>query len=454
MAIPVDYFQPESFQQANPFLSGFGATQGIIGQNLQNQQLSAALQGQNINNQIMSAKAQYAMPEEQQALLQAQLRNQILQPQAQYAPQMTQAQLALARTMPGYYSAMANEAGARAGFMGAQTNLLKQQTPYMVEKAQADVFNDPLLSRANQLAMAQQQSGTNHYLAQSLQNLGFSGDQNNSAPSQIPFAGASPVMPNAMNAPRMMTGNPMQNYLMFGSPLSPYLQMQLQAIGKGMETQQSAAATDYSKALTDSQNEANIGTQLSNLADQFQQSYNATNEKGFAGGRLPAVSSDAQAADNASQNMAALVAKTIAGGRVTNYEMQYISNLKPNRAMNPQTAQMVSDFWKQKALRMNEQQAFLNTAKNEGVDIYTANTLWNQYNNQRPVYDFANRQPNTQYQNSWNDFLTPQAVNAAQTGQRYVMPPQFKSQVEAKNWFKSLSPSDKQIYVNQIKGGQ
>lgn len=121
MALPIDYFTPETFAQANPFLAGFNAGQATINKGLLNQ-------GQQYLNQMNAAKAQYAMPEAQQQLLKDQLNNQILQPQAQYAPQLTLADLALKQTMPNYYNAQASLAGTEAAknqfFLNNPTTLL------------------------------------------------------------------------------------------------------------------------------------------------------------------------------------------------------------------------------------------------------------------------------------------------------------------------------------------
>ena len=451
MPLPLMYFNPLTTEQANPVLAGAGAAQSLIGQGVTNQQLLATLIGQKLQNQITGVQAQYAQPEAQQELLKNQLMNQILQPQAQYAPQMTLADLALKRALPGYYGAMAADASARAGYTGAQTNLLKQQTPYMVQKAQADVYSDPLLSRANQLAMAQTQAATNPALQGNLSQLGFGATPMGSTPVPMALPGMG-MAPNALNAPRLMNGDPMQNYLMFGSPLSPFMTMQLQAMQKGMETQQTAQANDYSAALKQAQTDAVTGNQMSNAVEQFMQSYGKTDETGFLAGRLPAVSSAAQQADNASNQLVAMMTKQLNPKQLTNQELRFATTLKPNRAMNAQMAQMSADFWKQKAIRINEQAAFLNAAKNDGIDVYTANSLWNQYNNQRPVYDFANNSPNPQYQGTWRDFLNPQAVAAAQAGRPYVLPPSFQNAHEAKNWFKSLNSDDQKTI--RAQGGQ
>lgn len=455
MALPIDYFQPETFAQANPFIAGFGAGQDLIGQGLQNQ-------GAQYANQIASVNAQYAQPMAQQNLLNSQLNNQILQPQAQYAPQMTLADLALKQEMPKYYGALSGEAGSRAAMNFAQTNILKQQTPYLVQKAQADVYSDPMLTRANQMAMAQQAAQSNPNLAQGLGMMGL-GNQGGFGGQQMPMASPAAmgagmstgmmqprIQPNTMNAPRMMSGNPMQNYLMFGSPLSPYMQMQLQAYGKGLDTQQTAQANDYSKQLDEASQSAKTSNQISTIVKQFQDGYQNTNLVGAALGHIPAITNEAQQTDNAARQLQALSAKDLNPAKLTNQELSFAGSLKPSRDMNPGAAKMLSDFWMQKSLRMQEEQQFLNTAKNSGVDVYTANSLWNKYSNQRPYYDFSNKTPNPQYQNTWKDFLTPQAIQAAQMGQPYVSAPQFINSTERKNWFKTLNSGDQKQYLQQL----
>lgn len=111
MALPVDYFQPETFQQANPMTTGIGAAQQIYQQGIRNQYLAPMLA---------------------QQLQQAQLNNQILQPQAQYAPQMTQAELAYRQ--------------AQAPYVQAQTQgILKGQIPLDLAESAKDYAMLPLL---------------------------------------------------------------------------------------------------------------------------------------------------------------------------------------------------------------------------------------------------------------------------------------------------------------------
>jgi hypothetical protein len=319
--------------------------------------------------------------------------------------------------------------------------------------------------QAGGIPMTPQQQRTLAMLQQGIQ----SGQQ-----GQIPtnYNVPSNGMPQANSMPQAnglpgIGGNASQNFAMFGSPLSPLQMMQLKALGEGMNTQATSGITQYNDAQNKAASDAALGTQLSQLTTQFQKAYGDSTFKGGVLGKSPTVGLESlparlaqsvqgknlapeQAADNASQNMAALVAKMIAGGRVTNYEMQYINNLKPNRMMDPQTAQMASDFLQQKSIRMKEGQDFLNAARNQGVPVQTANSLWQQYNNQRPVYDFANSQPNSQFQNGWKPYLSQQAVSSMQSGQPFISIPSGMSSKQGVAWFNSLNPGDQVIARQQL----
>lgn len=444
MLYPV-YFQPESFQQANSVLSGMQMGNGLAQQMIQNQ---------------------YLGPQLKQQLLAAQLQNQARGIQNQYMSRDLQSQISLRQAqanaqnaLPGLYGAEGQEALASAGLTGAKTNLLNQQLPYLLQNTKESLITDPILRRGVELGLVQK----NGMVPDSYLNMVGLGQGNN---SNAPQGTTAPVGTNNLqnqaqqlgmngmragpNIPGIAGNTSAQNWGIFGSPLSPLTMMQLQAAGKGMETQATTGVTSYNDVQKDAAQGADLGNQVSNLVDQFQNSYQKTELKGPALGRLPAVTGDAQAADNASQNIAATVAKLIAGGRVTNYEMQYINNLKPNRTMTPQTAQMTSDFLKQKSLRMEEQPNFFNAARQMGVSVQTAQTLWNMYNNQRPVYNFQTQAANTDFQKSSKDFLTPQAIQAAQTGQNYVPLPSFSNRAQFQNWFKTLPPSDQNTIQYQL----
>lgn len=444
MAIPVDYFQPMTFQQANPLLSGIQAGQQIFGQGVQNAYLPSAL-SQQLQQMRLANAAQ-------------QIRNQYLAPQLSANIGLTQAQTGAQQALPGLYGAEAQEALARGGMFGAQGNLLRQETPYLVQSAQGDVYKDPILQRLFEMQKAQQTG------AISPNTLGILGMGGNTPLGTNNTQNQAQQLPNASDPNALQFNDPAQNWALFGSPISPLAMMQLQAYGKGLDTQAQTGVTQYNDALAKASDEAKLANLTSNFLDQFQNAYDKSKYKGPAAGTLPVTGwhtllmpgnlANEQAADNASQNIAALKAKMLAGGRVTNYELNYFNQLKPNRSMDPATAQMTHDFLKAKTIQMGEEQNFLNAAKNNGIDVQTANTLWNNYINQRPVYNFSTRTVNKSFQGSWNDYLTPEAISAARSGQNYVPLPTFNTKQDFQNWYNTLLNSDKATVSAELRRRQ
>jgi hypothetical protein len=107
------YFQPESFQQANPVLAGMGMGNDLIAQQLKNY-------AQGVQNQYLS-------PMLQQQLEKLALNNQILQPQAQYAPDITLADL--------------QNKIAQTGLMGSETDKNKLMAQLLPEQIRAQYLN-------------------------------------------------------------------------------------------------------------------------------------------------------------------------------------------------------------------------------------------------------------------------------------------------------------------------
>lgn len=97
MPISPMYFNPLSFQQASPFLTGFQAGTNIGSQNLANV-------GTSLQNQLLAARVPYAGQMSQAQLKQAQLQNALSQNTLNYAPQTSQANLNVMRGLPGLYS--------------------------------------------------------------------------------------------------------------------------------------------------------------------------------------------------------------------------------------------------------------------------------------------------------------------------------------------------------------
>ena len=166
----------------------------------------------------------------------------------------------------------------------------------------------------------------------------------------------------------------------------------------------------YSQELKSANEGARDAIQMKNLIDQFQSAYSKLENKGPVLGRLPAVTSEQQIADNAAQNMQQMMVKLMKTNRMTNYELQFAGNLKLNRAMKPQTVKEVGDFLKAKSERLTEEPKFINAAKNKGLSAEDAKVLWNEYENERPVYNFENRKINKDNLNKSGEYLTPEAL--------------------------------------------
>lgn len=106
------YFTPETFQQANPILSGMGSAQSLIGQAIQ--------------NRMANTQANYLPSTLQQQLLSAQLKNQTQQIQNQYLPPELQSEIGLKQ--------------AQIPLTEAQTGLTQAETQYFPLTTQAKLY--------------------------------------------------------------------------------------------------------------------------------------------------------------------------------------------------------------------------------------------------------------------------------------------------------------------------
>jgi hypothetical protein len=108
------YFQPLSFDQNNPFLTGMKGGEQLVGGALNNQATSLA-------NQLAKIQLPFAAPTAQAQLQGKQLANALDQNTLNYAPQMSQADLAYKQAQPGLIRAQTGEANAQTGLIGQQT---------------------------------------------------------------------------------------------------------------------------------------------------------------------------------------------------------------------------------------------------------------------------------------------------------------------------------------------
>lgn len=402
-----------SFEQANPMLAGMNYGQGLINQSLQ--------------NQLALLRNQYAPQMMQQDLLKSQLANQLsqgtLQPNISLAQQKAQLYTPQMQAAMALQNAQAKNALANAGLTNNQSDLLRQQTPYLVRDAESKVYSDPILSRLFQITQAQK---TGAIPAETLAATGL-------APSAAPSDGAAPAqIGNAApgmggnyspaSAPKLFGGDAAQNWALFGSPVNP---IQMAQMMKAAQTEGSSGVTTYNDALKAASDTAQDASDMNNYINQFRNAYDKSTYKGPAKGELPSsgalsalVPGDLtpeQQADSAAQNMQELILKLMHTNRLTNYELQFARNLKLNRSMTPDTVKQVGDFLSAKVGRLKEQQDFLNAARSKGVDAQTASSLWQLYNDEKPVYNWeANKA--TGFKKDWADYLKPEMVMAIKQG--------------------------------------
>lgn len=235
----------------------------------------------------------------------------------------------------------------------------------------------------------------------------------------------------------------------------PYIESEAKARGE-------ADVKEYNKAQDSVGDLSDDARQMNMLIRQFKDAYNKSLFVGQTKGSMPSSYSNAHGmaesaaylaaaghdftneinADNAAQNMQSLIIKLMKTNRLTNYELKFASGLKLNRSMNPGNIDDIGDWLTSKSGRIEEMQDFLNSAKDKGVPVQLAKSLWGKYENQRPSYDFQNKKTNAQYQQSWNDYLTPQAINAVKNGEA------FTPDVESASDLKYLTPREK-LYLRK-----
>lgn len=148
-------FQPLSFEQNNPFLTGMKSGEQIVGGALQNQQQSLA-------NQLAQATLPYAAPSAQSQLQAQQLANALQQNTLKYAPQMSQADLAIKQAQPGLINAQTGETRARIPLLGAQTSLTNEQAQYLPLET---------LIKAQQANQSSNRFGQSYQLAKTLSEM-------------------------------------------------------------------------------------------------------------------------------------------------------------------------------------------------------------------------------------------------------------------------------------------
>jgi hypothetical protein len=251
-----------------------------------------------------------------------------------------------------------------------------------------------------------------------------------------PYQPSPTTLNEAQAAPQQMPIAPLSSSVPeqpFGMSLLEMKRQQLARLqgtqGLGTKAAQSLSVAEkkednkeYNKALDTANISAKGANEVNKYLEQFERAYKqlGSQQKGVLAGRVPAVTSEAQKADTAAQNIQAGLMVLFKGGRITEKQLEFLGRLKPNRAMNPEAVKSVSDALKAHSTRLAEEQPFLNAAKAKGISAQEAKTLWNMYDVERPAYDYENEKPINENLHSFKEYLTPASLQAANSGEPYA----------------------------------
>jgi hypothetical protein len=404
-----------SFAEANPWLTGAQAGMNMLEQGQkfgQSQQLfPEQLKEAQLMNALKQVQAQYAKPMAEQGLLKAKQENQW------YVPNV-QSEIALR-------GAQTKQAQAGAGLTGEQAKQLQyfskvgypteemRTLSYLQNGGQGQPGNASMNAQTTPSFGQQPQAETGAPQQGMTENL-IKQRQNQALDNQI-YAGNAPPSTNT-------TGM---------SPLaSAYIQRKYP--DPNFEFNQNKAVEDYksnNSAIMELQKEyakeSTAAQQLVPTYNKLENLYNnITTAKGRLGGKFPAFSPEASEFDKLIQEVVNANAKLLGGGRVFGYDFTASSGAKASRDLPEDAFIGLTTFGKSKAEDALEHQAFLSAGgapQRNGLPVRSGllEQAWNNYKLHRPSMNFEPGEfyVNNAYQNTWKDYLTPEALRSiAETG--------------------------------------
>lgn len=234
------------------------------------------------------------------------------------------------------------------------------------------------------------------------------------------------------------TGNPFLDALFNKNYSTP----QYEAYKTKTQEQAKNEADLWPKLLTDSFDSAKDANDITSNLNSFNEYYKKSNFKGPLGGLAPTTGLGAgltklglnvfgtkeqkksglaneQLAEQMAANTQSAMAKLVAQGKVAVQELQFAGLMKPGRQLEPKAVQESVNFWNAKNKQLSDEPHFLYAAQQKGFDPQTAQALWKNYIQIRPIYDIKNKKINTKNIGNWRDFLGQDAANAVKNGQLY-----------------------------------
>lgn len=429
MVLPLANFPTISFDEANPFLKGIQTGQKI-GFDFANMplQLKATL----LQNQINQAKAQYAPQMELATLQKTQAETPYIQAQTgllnkdiQWYDPKTRSAIALQGAQMG----LDNAEAAMNRFKMAHPGYMVGGSPAMFEYLKQNGVNvfdqnqpQPQPNQIQQGGSPGQVQGSPDVLRGTLQ------------PGQNDNAGMQTNIPNMQQMPNIQMPSiveQLKNKALYGSALTPVQQANI----KAYQEQQKKMA-DYSQKKIESLNkDAQEAQEMDNILNQMKDSYDSSSFKGnyafpvdtqksnfakllgatssIGGGSL----SQEQRTDQLSTQLQNLLATRM--GNVTNGKIAFAGMQKPNRGMAQDAFNDSVNQALARNARTKEELPFYNAAISMGYNPQQADLLFNLYNQENPIVD-VNGKIIKQKENTWQQYISPKALKAAQMGVPYA----------------------------------
>jgi hypothetical protein len=443
MVFPIQQFRPLTMEEVNPQYAGL--------------QMGLKTAGDIFN----LGKGAIQFPLDLKKLQEELLKQQILN---KYLPQREKAEI--------------GEIGARTGLIGEQTKEKAYERGHDYPQLQETMARTGLLGEQAKALTWQREHGyptpdikTMEWIAKHANELmgGGQSDLSQQIASQLPQTHISPIGSTAAQqaAPSMMeqmaqlpkaissqTQNAaLDNGIYFGTPPqigidipgNPLLSNKINQLfpdplaqTKRQEYQQDVKGQideyrDIFKKTTPAAESANDTIQTSNsLMDAYNR---ITFAKGRVGSWIPAISDAATLFEREKEAMINGIAAGFASGRggVTQADFAAAKGSKIGRDMPEDSFIRLNNTYKGNAQNDIEHDAFMRAAANRKIRTDVAVPAWNAYRQARPVMNQGKGEIyfNNGYQNSWQDYLTPEALRSiAQTGQ-YKAPNQ--QQLKAQN---------------------
>lgn len=378
---------------------GGGFVTALSGQN--------ALTTQNMNNRLLHAQGNLA--QQQSNYTPYQYATQALaNPSLWQTPAGIEAGKSIVAQLPAL---------ARQGIGNGNNSLQQLDQPSIGDRLINGIFSKMGLGNATNTSVGQGSQSPSQPAGNAIASMPAPNDSGNALapPSQ---AGAGIPNPQGETSPLPST---QVNRLGRGQPLAGVNPSTIAgAAGKALDTGATHEAAEQEKQWSAKQEKAfqDADATVSNdrLMDKLEESHKnlMSIERGPVGGRLLPVSNAANTFDKTTEALANGVAIAQVDGHVSDSARKAFKEIKFDRAQPHQSFKELLAFNRGMNARIQEYPAFLQSAREHGLNTSQADSVWTYYGQKAPFYN-----PKTGTQNdgengrpdnigSWEKFLTPE----------------------------------------------